>query len=68
MFARKQNAAIDTPCFILYDELTVKARKPVGGFGEKRDIGAFRNVDDPVQWEPEVPSFSFRAQGMPCVE
>ena len=57
------NAAIDTLCVIPDEKLAMKALVPVGGCGEKRDIGAFRTVDD-----PEVPSFSSRAQGMPCVE
>ena len=49
----ESNAAIDTLCVILDEELAVKARESVGGCGEKRDIGAFRTVDD-----LGIPSFS----------
>ena len=45
----------------------MKAREPIGGCGEKRDVGAFKTFDETVQSDPDVPSFSFRAQGVPCV-
>ena len=54
---KETNAAIDTLCGILDEDLAVKARAPIDGRGEERDVGALRTVDEPFQSEPEVLTF-----------
>lgn len=66
---KKTMAPIGAIFGILDEKLVLKADKPVIGCGEDNGDGAFGTVDESVQSETKVSSFSLRSQeGTPCMQ